>query len=191
MITPRRAVALIASSAILAIMRCHEQHATIPPSGPATLSLSVSSNTVVMAPGTLTSVTAFVTRGGSFTGPVQLTAHGVPPEVHVAFARRTIHEGENATAVNVQLYGDVRGGVYPLVIVARGDGVDEQHLLVELIIRTESETHRRPLIRRPGLPVSSLAMHTSVPSPDETTSALHRYHGIQDHGIDGAILEND
>lgn len=161
----------------MALLRCESMPVTPEASGessatgPAAISLDASSHVIMMAPGTLSSVTAFVTRTGGFRGSVTLTAHGTPEAIHVQFGRRVIEAQHNATAVNLNLIGEAPAGVYPLVIVARGAGVEEQRLLVEVVISAARETDRQR-VRPPGRAALSLAMHTEVPSSGQ-------YHGRQ------------
>ncbi|MBK9977185.1 MAG: hypothetical protein IPP20_04525 [Gemmatimonadetes bacterium] len=67
---------------------------------------------------------ASVTRGGSFTGPVVLTAETVPAGIAVTFNPATVASGATSSAIAVSAIATVAPGSYTFVVRAQGSGND-------------------------------------------------------------------
>jgi hypothetical protein len=96
------------------------------PAPPGTLALTLTPAARTVPPGQATTVTASITRGGSFTGAVDLSAEGVPPGVTVAFNPASIPANATTSTVTVTVDASVAPGQYGIVVRAKGQGVSDQ-----------------------------------------------------------------
>jgi hypothetical protein len=100
---------------------CDDDDDPVTPTG--TLTLAVSSTALTLAQGRTDSVDVTITRGGSFTGPVILTASGAPTGATVTFGGTTLAAGQTTTKATITLVANTAPGVYPITITAAGTGV--------------------------------------------------------------------
>lgn len=85
-----------------------------------------------MAPGTLSltqgqsgSIAITVTRGGSFTGPVDLTVDGAPSGLTATVSATPVAAGSTSATLTLQAAATLAPGSVPLVVRARGTGVPD------------------------------------------------------------------
>jgi uncharacterized membrane protein len=93
---------------------------------PPTLALTLSPTSLSVQQGQSGTSTATITRGGSFTGAVELTAEGVPTGVTVTFNPASIAAGSTTSAITVAVTGTAAAGSATITIRARGTGVTDQ-----------------------------------------------------------------
>ncbi len=115
---------MLAASVMFVITACGGPEPTpTPPIIPGTLAVAVAPATLSLVAGASGTSTATITRGGSFTGDVALTAEGAPTGVTVTFASTTLGTGVTSSVVTVATAATVVAGSYPLAIKASGTGV--------------------------------------------------------------------
>jgi P2-related tail formation protein len=101
---------------------------------PATLALSLTPTARTIAPGQSAAVTASITRGGSFTGAVDLSAEGVLPGVTVSFDPASIPAGVSTSTVTIAAASSATQGQYAIVVRAKGQGVTDQIATLALTV---------------------------------------------------------
>ncbi len=120
----RRVRDLLAAAAVLLLTACGGGDSTpTPPAVPGTLTVAMAPASLPLVAGTSGTSTATITRGGSFTGAVALTAEGAPTGVTITFASATLGVGVTSTVVTVATINSLAAGSYPVVIKASGTGV--------------------------------------------------------------------
>jgi hypothetical protein len=116
--------AMLAASVMFVVAACGGPEPTpTPPIIPGTLAVAVAPATLSLVAGTVGTSTATITRGGSFTGDVALTAEGAPSGVTVTFASTTLGAGVTSSVVTVATTTTLIAGSYPVAIKASGTGV--------------------------------------------------------------------
>jgi hypothetical protein len=116
--------------AALAVVACDDDDDITDP--PGTLALSVSRTTLDVAAGSSDTLTASITRGGSFTGTVNLTVEDAPEGVTATLATPSLTGTQTSSAVTITVVAAVAPGSYPLTVKAEGDGVTDQETTVTL-----------------------------------------------------------
>lgn len=106
--------------AALALVACGDDDPAAPPG---TLAVSASRPDLTITQGGTDTLTLNITRGGSFTGPVTLTASGAPEGATVTLASPTIATGSTSTAATITVVAAVAAGTYPITITAAGTGI--------------------------------------------------------------------
>lgn len=101
---------------------------------PGTLALALSPATRTLPPGQSATVTATITRGGSFTGAVDLSAEGVPLGVTVSFDPASIPAAVSASTVTIAAAASATQGPYAIVVRAKGQGVSDQLATLALTV---------------------------------------------------------
>lgn len=101
---------------------------------PGTLALALSPAVRTLPPGQSTTVTATITRGGSFTGAVDLSAEGVPPGITVSFDPASIPAGGSTSTVTIAAATSATQGQYAIVVRAKGQGVSDQIATLALTV---------------------------------------------------------
>ncbi|MCC7052841.1 MAG: hypothetical protein IT355_06200 [Gemmatimonadaceae bacterium] len=94
-----------------------------PPVLPGTLAVAVSPTTLAITAGATGAASATITRGGSFSGAVALTAEGAPTGVTVTFGSPSIAAGATTSTISVATTASVTAGSYPIAVKATGTGV--------------------------------------------------------------------
>ena len=112
---------LLAASALLTA--CGGGSEPTPPPVPGTLAVTVGPATLALVAGASGATTASITRGGSFSGDVSLTAEGAPTGVTVSFGTAALGAGVTSSTVAVTTAGSAAAGSYPIAIKATGTGV--------------------------------------------------------------------
>lgn len=88
-----------------------------------TIALTLTPGSVSVAAGGTGSVGLSVGRGGAFSGPVLLTASGVPAGVSVTFGSSTVASGAFSTSVNVTVAAGTTAATTAISIVGTGSGL--------------------------------------------------------------------
>lgn len=94
-----------------------------PAAPPGTLAVTASRTDLTIRQGSSDTLTLTLTRGGSFTGPVTLSATGAPTGATVTLASTTLATGVTSTAATVTVVAAVAPGTYPITITAAGTGI--------------------------------------------------------------------
>ena len=116
--------------AALAVVACDDDDDITDP--PGTLALSVSRSTLDVTAGSSDTLTVSITRGGSFTGTVNLAIEDAPEGVTATLATPTLTGTQNSSAVTITVVAAVAPGSYPLSVTADGEGVSDQETTVTL-----------------------------------------------------------
>ena len=111
--------ALAVVAGIVTITACSTEEN--PPAG--TLSVAVSPNSINVAAGGTGSSSATITRGGSFTGPVELSQTGAPAGITVTFSPAALPAATTTSTVNVSVGAAIAPGSHAITIRAAGDNV--------------------------------------------------------------------
>lgn len=90
---------------------------------PGSLAVALSSNSGSVVAGSQVTLTATITRGGSFTGAVTLAAEGAPAGVTATFSASSLAAGVSSAGLTLQVAGSVAAGTYPITVRATGTGV--------------------------------------------------------------------
>lgn len=90
---------------------------------PGTLAVSLSSTSGSVVAGNQVTLSANITRGGSFTGVVSLTAEGAPGGVTASFSTNSLASGVTSASLTLQVGSGVAAGTYPITVRATGTGV--------------------------------------------------------------------
>lgn len=119
-----RKAALLCALAAPLITACGGGDSTpTPPVVAGTLAIAVTPAAVSLVAGASGVSAAAITRGGSFSGDVALTAEGAPTGATVTFGTATLGAGVTASTIAVATAATVTPGNYPLTIKASGTGV--------------------------------------------------------------------
>lgn len=102
--------------------------------GDGTLAVAVAPTSINVAPGATGTSTATITRGGSFSGPVTMSASGAPAGVTVSFTPTDVASGSNTAVVNVAVAAGTAAGTHNLTITASGDGVTDAAATLTVVI---------------------------------------------------------
>ena len=129
-----------------------------PPNTQGSLSIAVSPATLPIEQGASGTLNASVTRGGSFTGPVVLTAETVPAGIAVTFNPATVASGATSSAITVSAIATVAPGSYTFVVRAQGSGVTDQTATVSLTVTA------KPAIAMTLAPATASAVQGGTPS---------------------------
>ncbi len=93
-----------------------------PPPTP-TLGLTLTPTSTSIAAGSSGNAAAAIVRGGGFTGPVTLSATGLPSGMTIAYAPATIPDAASTSTITVTVGGAVAAGPYTVVVTAAGTSV--------------------------------------------------------------------
>ena len=104
------------------------------PAPPGSLAITLTPAARTVPPGQATTVTASITRGGSFTGAVDLGAEGSPPGVTVAFNPASIPANATTSTVTIAVDASATPGQYAIVVRAKGQGVSDQIAALALTV---------------------------------------------------------
>lgn len=133
--------ALVRVASVILLAACAGETGTpsaptnpVTPPAPGTLAVSVAPAALSLAPGQNGTVTATVTRGGSFTGAVDLVVDGAPSGLTATVSTTPIAAGSTTATVTVQAAATLAPGNIPLVVRARGTGVAEATASVAVTI---------------------------------------------------------
>lgn len=148
----RRATCFIASLAILVACSSGGGGGTGPDPSGGSISISVSPGTLVLKQGTEGDVTVTLTRSGSFSGGVTITATGVPQGVTVQGG--TIQPGSGSIQLTVSVTSGVAPGNASITIQATGSGVSSASGTFTLTVEEEDVTGGFSL----GLSTSNLSL---------------------------------
>jgi len=117
----------LASLAMLLVLAAAcKKKGTDGPTGPGptpTIAVSVNPGAATVLPGGSTQTTATLTRGGGFTGTVNLTAEGAPAGVTATIGTPQTSGTTTNAPVTVQVGTGVAPGSYPIVLRGQGTGV--------------------------------------------------------------------
>jgi uncharacterized membrane protein len=114
---------LLRRTAVLAVFAFAACDDDDPVSPPGTLGVTASRTDLTVTQGGSDTLTLNVTRGGSFSGPVTLTATGAPDGATVTLASPTLASGVTSTTATVTVVAAVAPGTYPITITAAGTGI--------------------------------------------------------------------
>jgi hypothetical protein len=101
---------------------------------PPTLALALNPTSLSVQQGQSGTSTATITRGGSFTGAVDLTAEGVPAGVTVSFNPASIPANATTSTVTVTVAASAAAGSSNITVRARGTGVTDQTAALALTV---------------------------------------------------------
>ena len=104
---------------------------TVPTSA---ITVSAGTGTATAAQGANTTVPITITRTGGATGPVTLTAEGLPAGVTAAFAPTPIPDGSTTSTLTLTVGATATTGTFPIVVRAAGTGVQDQTATVQLTV---------------------------------------------------------
>ena len=105
-----------------------------PPVVAGTLAVTVTPAAVSVVAGATGLSGAAITRGGSFSGDVALTAEGAPTGATVTFGTAALGAGVTTSTIAIATAGTVTPGSYPLEIKASGTGVTTAAATITLTV---------------------------------------------------------
>jgi len=129
----RRTLLLFSLAAVagaLSISACSSEDN--PPAG--TLAVAVAPTSINVAPGGTGNAAASITRGGSFTGAVTLSASGAPAGITVSFTPSEVPGSSNASTVNVAVGAAVVPGTHAITISAEGSNVTSATTTLTVVV---------------------------------------------------------
>lgn len=130
---PSKRVLLAAIAMLLAACDGGDDGGTTPPAvGGFTVTLS--QNTLSVVQGGNTSLTANITRTGSFSGTVDISTENVPAGVTATFAPASITSGTTSTTLTVSATAGVAAGSYTFTIRGKATGLADQTATVSLTV---------------------------------------------------------
>ncbi len=127
-----RAILLLGFAATMT--GCNGGDPPTPPVLPGTLAVIVAPTTVAVVAGATGSSAATITRGGSFTGDVALTAEGAPAGATISFGTPTLGAGVTTSMISIATTSTVTPGSYPIGIRATGTGVSVAAATITLTV---------------------------------------------------------
>jgi hypothetical protein len=137
LLSPRtrfRATTLLTAAALFTGCGGGDKAPTPPPVVTGTLAVALTPNALSLAPGAAGPSVAAITRGGGFTGNVELTATGAPTGVTVTFGATTLGAGVTSASILVSTIATAAPGEYRIVITAAGTGVTTATATLTLIV---------------------------------------------------------
>jgi trimeric autotransporter adhesin len=99
---------------------------TTPPPAGGSIGVTLSSTGLSVQQGTSGSVTVTVSRSGSFSGSIELTAESAPPGVTASFSPASVASGLASSALTVTAATTAAAGSATITVRARGQGVSDQ-----------------------------------------------------------------
>ena len=127
-----RAILMFGVAATLAA--CGGDDPPTPPPLPGTLAVVTSPTTVAVVAGASGTSAATITRGGSFSGSVALSAEGAPAGATVTFGTPTLGAGVTSSTITIATAATVTAGSYPIAIKATGTGVSVAAATITLTV---------------------------------------------------------
>jgi len=128
-------VAALAAALVL-LTACGSGTTEPPPGGGDPGGITLVANTTITAvqQGVSVSITYIVTRHGSFTGPVMLTAEGLPNAVNAIYSPPTTEGTRTTTVITYTATTSAVPGRYDITIRARGAGVTDATIALDLTV---------------------------------------------------------
>jgi hypothetical protein len=103
-----------------------------PPAGGFTIAASTSN--ISVAQSASNAITVNVSRTGSFTGPVNLAASGLPSGVTGTFSPATVASGQVSSTLTVTAVASAAAGVSSVTITASATGQSNQTIAIQLTV---------------------------------------------------------
>jgi hypothetical protein len=108
---------------------------TTPPTPtPGTLAIALASGSLSVAQGQSGTVAVTLTRGGSFTGAVDLTIEGAPTGVTASATPAQVAAGATTATITVQAAATAAAGTATLTVRAKGSGVTDATAAIALTV---------------------------------------------------------
>ncbi len=131
---------------------------TAPPVTPPGFSVTLSAATLTVEQGSAGTISASVTRTGSFSGTVEVVAEGLPAGVTATLAPSTIGSGTTSGTLSVSVALTVAPGNYPFTVRARATGLADQTFSASLTVTA------KPAIALALTPATDRIPHTGSAS---------------------------
>ncbi len=131
--TVRLASPLVILSTLL-LGSCGDGGGGTPPPTP-TISVALGSSTLTLTQGQNNTVTVSVTRGGGYSGAVDLSLEGAPDGVSGTFEPASIPSGSTTSTLTLTATMAAAAGAHNLTVRARGQGVQEKTAALALTVQ--------------------------------------------------------
>jgi len=105
-----------------------------PPPTPGTLGVTVAPTSVSVTQGQSATATVTITRGGSFTGAVDVSVEGAPTGLTTALSSANLAAGVTSTTVTVQAAATLTPATLSLTVRARGTGVTDATAALSVVV---------------------------------------------------------
>lgn len=140
----------------------------------ASVTLSAGATTITTTQGATPTLGFTIVRNGGFTGPVSLTAQGLPANVSATFNPSTLGTGVTTGTLSLAVASNAAVGTTSFTIRAAGTGIAEQIIPISLVINTGAQ---------PDFTLAATPASVSVaPGGIATTNiAINRTAGFQDN----------
>ena len=112
----------------------NDSNPTTPPTP--TITVASSSSQATAARGTAATFPITITRGGGFTGTVNLAASGLPTGVQAVFSPATLANGVTSSTLTLAVDSTASGATTAITITASGTGVTSQTASISLTVQT-------------------------------------------------------
>ena len=129
---------VLAVAALVAGSACSSGDSTGVNNTPGSITLALSNGTLSIAQGTNGSVTATITRVGSFTGAVNIAVSGLPANVTAAANPTSIPAGSTISTITFTAAAAAATGNSTITITASGSGVADRTATLTLTVTAAS-----------------------------------------------------
>ena len=125
------AAALVTCAGAVTLSACSDDDNNAP-SG--SVSVAVVPTDLTITPGSSGTADIGITRAGSFTGPVTLSASGQPATVEVSFDPGQLDANTTGSTATIVVGVGTTPGTYPLTISAAGTGITTNTTTLTLVV---------------------------------------------------------
>lgn len=134
----RVSVSAVVAAALVALLACRADNpGSITPPAPS-INVRLGSNVLSIVQGQSSSVGVTVSCEGGYAGGVTLAVSGAPAGVTVTLEPSLVPSGAWGSMLTVAVDSKAELGTYPLILTARGTGVDAESAMLILTVRASS-----------------------------------------------------